>query len=281
LKQKINSRIGFGTASLHHVQGIEPKLNLLNTAFDAGIKYFDTAPLYGHGQAERMLGQFARTHQSQSPLVIATKVGLIPSKLIEEIPTLLYPYIAFRKLTTASHLVSSEFWQPKRNYSASYITKRIELSLKAMKLDYLDIVFLHEPSLLDLQTIEHLDEVIFSLKKRGLIKAFGISSQLTPIQKLTQDWPELVDYIQAEIPSTLLPIDINWITQNADITFGHFRMQLPSEQTKEASTSNRLQQIAERATKINQTGTILFSTTKIPHINSFVTAIESADQASK
>ena len=51
MQKKLINRVGFGTASLHHVNGLKSKLNLLNSAYDAGIRYFDTAPLYGHGLA--------------------------------------------------------------------------------------------------------------------------------------------------------------------------------------------------------------------------------------
>ena len=145
IPKKLNSRIGFGTASLHHINSLSSKLNLLDTAYDAGIRYFDTAPLYGHGNAERTLGHFARKHRSQASLVIATKVGLTPNPLVSKFPKLLFPYIALRKATTATHIASSAFWQPKRNYSPSYLIQRVELSLRALGLDYLDVVLLHEP----------------------------------------------------------------------------------------------------------------------------------------
>ena len=52
------SRIGFGTASLHHLYRSRARSALLTAALDSGISHFDTAPMYGEGMAERELGRF-------------------------------------------------------------------------------------------------------------------------------------------------------------------------------------------------------------------------------
>jgi len=261
---------------LHHVVGLQSQLNLLNTAYDTGIRYFDTAPLYGHGNAERTLGQFARKHRSQSSLVIATKVGLVPNPLVSRFPKLLFPYIALRKATIATHIFSPSSWQPKRNYSSSYLIQRVELSLRALRLDYLDVVLLHEPTVTELQAMDSLNEAVLSLKQRGLVRAFGISAQLSSAQWLQDNLPGLAEIIQVEIPSQLTEVENNWIAENATATFGHFRLQ--SSVQPHISSDNHLIMVANRAVELNPKGTILFSSTNNAHIKSFVTAIEAADK---
>ena len=54
------SRLGYGTTSLMAVQGSEERLALLECAYDSGILHFDTAPYYGYGEAERVMGKFLR-----------------------------------------------------------------------------------------------------------------------------------------------------------------------------------------------------------------------------
>ena len=72
------TRLGLGTAALGglftSVQDADSD-ELIATAFDQGIGYFDTAPLYGHGQSEIRLGRALRT--AEKPYVLSTRVGRI------------------------------------------------------------------------------------------------------------------------------------------------------------------------------------------------------------
>jgi D-threo-aldose 1-dehydrogenase len=276
---KINSRVGFGTASLHHILDLRAKLKLLNTAYDSGIRYFDTAPLYGHGEAEKVLGQFVRGNRSQSTLVCATKVGLVPNVLIEKDPKLLLYYIALRKITTSTRLLKSSFWQPNRDYSSQYLVNRVESSLRKMGLDCLDIVLLHEPTMRDLEETENITEAVLSLKKRGLVRAFGISSQIAPSQSFKRALPDIADIIQIEMPLQPNDSDEKWIAENADATFGHFRV-LNSAKSA-GSSDDRLRNAVARAVQLNPSGTILFSSTKNDHVESIVAAIAVEDNKNK
>ncbi len=48
----------------------------LQAAWDAGVRYFDTAPLYGYGKSEHRVGHFLR-RQPRQEFVISTKVGRV------------------------------------------------------------------------------------------------------------------------------------------------------------------------------------------------------------
>ncbi|WP_144408402.1 aldo/keto reductase, partial [Devosia psychrophila] len=50
-------------------------METLQAAWDAGIRYFDAAPMYGLGRAEHMLGYFLREQLESPQAVISTKVG--------------------------------------------------------------------------------------------------------------------------------------------------------------------------------------------------------------
>jgi D-threo-aldose 1-dehydrogenase len=70
-------RIGLGTAPLGNLYAEvteEDARATVDAAWDAGIRLFDTAPLYGHGLAERRLGAALAAHP-RDELVISTKVG--------------------------------------------------------------------------------------------------------------------------------------------------------------------------------------------------------------
>ena len=219
----LGSRVGLGTASLHHLRSLEQKLGLLDSAFEVGIRYFDTAPLYGHESAERVLGRFVRDHRSRDSVVIATKIGLMPNPLACAAPPLLLPYIALRTLTTRLHLVRPTAWRPRRDYSPSYLMRRVERSLRVMGLNYLDIVYLHEPRIDELQAADVIAEVALSLKERGLVRKFGASVQYEVAQWLQQRTPELAEVLQVEVPSQPDNELKEWFARNATVTFGHFR----------------------------------------------------------
>ena len=51
-------------------------LRLLEAAFDAGIRHFDVAPMYGYGEAEGCLGEFLQRHRAD--VTVTTKYGIPP-----------------------------------------------------------------------------------------------------------------------------------------------------------------------------------------------------------
>ncbi len=72
------SRLGFGTAGIMGAALTGAgRLRLLETAWDAGIRHFDTAPLYGQGEAELVLGRFLRNRRDTVSLT--SKFGLLPA----------------------------------------------------------------------------------------------------------------------------------------------------------------------------------------------------------
>ncbi len=78
------SRLGFGASGIGTLYRNVPEAQaqeVLHSAYDAGFRYFDTAPLYGHGLSELRLGQFLRTVPRQS-FTVSTKVGryLVPPR---------------------------------------------------------------------------------------------------------------------------------------------------------------------------------------------------------
>src|ERR1700722_10139123 len=70
------AQLGFGTSQLMGRIGRKGSLRLMEVAYDAGIRHFDTAPLYGLGAAEAMVGEFAAGKRAHT--TIATKFGIRP-----------------------------------------------------------------------------------------------------------------------------------------------------------------------------------------------------------
>ena len=70
------ARLGFGCSALVGGRTRRESLRLLDAAWDAGIRHFDTARVYGSGDAEELLGSFAGGRRSA--MTITTKFGIEP-----------------------------------------------------------------------------------------------------------------------------------------------------------------------------------------------------------
>src|SRR5471032_2513590 len=172
LKDKIIGQLGFGTAPLGNMfRSIdeEEAAATVEAAWDQGIRFFDTAPLYGAGLAEVRLGKaLARRHRDEYTL--ATKVGRLVSDELH------------------SSERSGPFGQGNLNkmlsdYSADATLRSIEKSLERLGTDRLDIVFVHDVAQ-DThgdEWIEHFNiarkgafKALTRLKEEGVIKAWGL-----------------------------------------------------------------------------------------------------------
>ena len=116
----------------------------LETAFDAGITFYDTSDIYGNGHSEELLGEVFKNVRSN--VIIASKVGFLePSG--------------------------------RQDFSPGYIRKSLEATLRRLQSDYLDLYQLHSPSIEDLDDGEEIKQVLSDLRQEGKIRAFGVSSR--------------------------------------------------------------------------------------------------------
>jgi len=145
------SEIGFGTwgiggSAYGDVDDNESR-RVLKSAFELGITFYDTADLYGDGHSEELLGEVFAGRRDQ--VVIATKGGTLPH---------------------------TTFDMPQ-NFSSQYIEKAIAGSLKRLKTNYIDLYLLHSPRIENIQENDDLLNVLETAKKKGLIRAYGISAR--------------------------------------------------------------------------------------------------------
>lgn len=140
------SEIGFGAWQLGNRQDWEAMedadaIRLVHEALDRGVNFFDTAPGYGRGNSEILLGK-ALAHK-RSEAVINTKFG---------------------------------HWEDgTTDYSASRIRESVEGSLRRLNTDYLDSVLIHNPPFDDLDGKHGHYEVLEALKQEGKILSYGAS----------------------------------------------------------------------------------------------------------
>ena len=137
------TRIGMGGAPLG---GLDSKTaqDTLEYAFEQGIRYFDTAPLYGSGLSEIHNGGFLST-LPRNDFVLSSKVGrlIIPG---QDIPF---------------------------NYTKEGILRSIDESLTRLNLDSLDIVLIHDPDNHYSSALNEAFPTLAKLREQGVIKAIG------------------------------------------------------------------------------------------------------------
>lgn len=158
------TEIGFGGAqigNLHRAIRDDTARAAVDAAWDAGIRYFDTAPHYGLGLSERRLGAALR-ERARSEYVISTKVG----RLLVDAPE------------SADRLDDDGFAVPATlrrqwDFSRDGIRRSVEQSLERLGLDSIDIAYLHDPD-------AHWDAAsttgvaaLAELRDEGVIGAFG------------------------------------------------------------------------------------------------------------
>lgn len=154
------SRLGLGTAPLG---GLFTSVldrdsdELIESALENDINFFDTAPQYGHGTAEIRLGRILKKTNSQ--FVLETKVGRVLN------PT--------DNAETAWFADANPHLEPVFDFSADGIKRSIEESLTRLGVDHIDIALLHDAENNLRQAIDEAFPVLDNYRSQGVIKAVG------------------------------------------------------------------------------------------------------------
>ncbi|MEU9967393.1 aldo/keto reductase [Streptomyces malaysiensis] len=194
VKSLLPGRLGLGTAplgSMFRDVSTEEAAATVDAAWDHGIRYFDTAPFYGAGLSEIRLGD-ALAGRPRDGYVLSTKVGRVILDEVED--------PAGRELGEKGGLF--EHGRPNKmvdEWTADATLRSIEDSLRRLRTDRLDIVWVH-----DVAQDFHGDEwlsvyesartgafrVLQRLRDEGVIKAWGLGvNRVEPIE-LTLDLDE-------------------------------------------------------------------------------------------
>jgi D-threo-aldose 1-dehydrogenase len=157
--------LGFGGASianLYRAVGDEQACAAVNTAWDNGIRYFDTAPHYGVGLSERRLGAALR-ERPRDEYVLSTKVGRLLIR--NEHPT---------GSDLANLFDTPDDLRRDLDYSGPGARRSVEESLTRLGLDRVDIALVHDPD-------DHVDQALagaipelIRMRDEGIIKAVGV-----------------------------------------------------------------------------------------------------------
>lgn len=183
------SELGFGTAPLGNLYRAVSEAEAQATmqrAWDLGVRYFDTAPLYGLGLSETRMNTFLRGKRRED-YVLSTKIGRL-----------------FRLPAVGEErdCIGKFFDVPARkeiyDYSYDGVMRSVEFSLERLGLDRIDILFAHDLDIFNHKTQTGLDakltefmaggyKALLGLRDQGVIKAFGAGvNEWQPCQWLSE-----------------------------------------------------------------------------------------------
>ena len=158
------TELGLGAAqlgNLYRETTDEEARGALSAAWDAGIRYFDTAPHYGLGLSERRLGALL-AGRPRDEFVISTKVG-----------RLLQPTPQNAKLLDDEGFVVPASSRRVFDFSRDGILRSVEASLERLGMDRVDILYLHDPD-------QHWEaasttgvDALIELREQGVVRAIG------------------------------------------------------------------------------------------------------------
>jgi D-threo-aldose 1-dehydrogenase len=152
--------LGLGTAPLGGWPTAVPReqgVATVQRAWDAGVRYFDTAPFYGHGNSEGFVGAVLAA-QPRDSFTLSTKVGrlLVPgsgeSELFAGTPPL----------------------EPILDYSAEGTLRSLRESLDRLGLDRIDVAFIHDPDEHHDAALEGAFHALAELRAEGRLGAIGV-----------------------------------------------------------------------------------------------------------
>jgi D-threo-aldose 1-dehydrogenase len=161
---------GTGLGDMYHATSEEAAQATVDAAWDAGIRYFDTAPHYGAGLSEHRFGHALR-RRPRDEYTLSTKVGrLLAASSVGEIEAPFVGALPFKRVI---------------DYTADGARRSVEDSLQRMALSSIDIAYVHDlsPDMLGDAFDHHYRiasgpggafEGLTRLREEGVIKAWGL-----------------------------------------------------------------------------------------------------------
>jgi len=286
--------LGFGCATLFRTSDSAQRARLLHAAYDAGIRHFDVAPMYGLGRAEPELGSFTRVRRSE--VTIATKFGIRPtlaarglSYAQRPVRSMFESRPAIRDQARAHAATPSRLLYEQSGYDARGARRSLHRSLRALKTDYVDLLLLHDPLPGSVRSDE-LSSFFEDARAAGLIRSWGLAGAAETTGEVAQSFPR--------IPVLQLPGDIFRQSLRCApagsvfITFGVISRALGrivQHVRADESTRSRWAKIIGAdcgdpdiassfllrfALQANSSGVVLFGATQLSHVRTAAAALE-------
>jgi hypothetical protein len=138
------------------------------------VSWFDTAPSYGAGESERILGEFLS--ERRTGVGIGTKVGFAPApvSLLARMSLPVARFLIRRVPGSRQYIVGLRHAQRRLLISGALIRASVHASLERLRTDHIDLLSLHEPTEEEMQR-EDVRKALDDLAREGLVGAIGVA----------------------------------------------------------------------------------------------------------
>jgi aryl-alcohol dehydrogenase-like predicted oxidoreductase len=259
------------------------------------VRHFDTAPLYGHGTSEDVVGAAFRGDRHK--VIIATKVGIphgdlsygrqffrLAASPIRRWAPRLSKFAVRRIYSTPPHT----------DFSVSSVQRSLEKSLTKLKTDYVDILILHEVRRDDIS--DELLRKLQSFVQEGKIRRIGIGTSVESMQGIASAGLEFDVYQRYW---SVLTVDENLFADRYQIFHGAVwgaLEALTQRLNADAEARRRIQEICKlecrvpddvakvlllSAVSANPRGVVLFSSRVAARVASYLNFLQRAAAAVK
>lgn len=185
--------LGYGAMSLAGAYGPiseEAAIALLHDVYDRGVTFLDTANIYGLGVSETILGTFLRGRRHE--FMVATKAGIDPS---------------------------GEAGKRRQNGKPEHLREQIELSLRRLGTDYVDLYYLHRPD--PEVPIEESVGTLGELVEAGKVRSIGLSEvtaeeirrahQVHPVTAVQSEWSVFARDVETHVLGACRELGIGFV----------------------------------------------------------------------
>lgn len=239
------SAVGFGTSRVHYLRA-PTATAIIRAALDVGISHFDTAPAYGDGIAEHVLGRALAGARAR--VTIATKYGIPPDPLIDRAGL---PVVAAKVLRRVVPRGTSASRPP---LTPAGLVASVAASLRRLRTDYIDLLLLHEPAVDRAPDLAGLMAALEQLRAAGTIRGYGLAGR----------WPSLLAMRTASqvVDLVMQTAETEWHGPEVpDITYGCVSQGPQSFRQPAVDSSVALARL--RAARMRRpAGVVLVSTTR-------------------
>lgn len=171
--------LGFGCSGIGSSISYRQSCRLLERAYSLGIRHFDTAPVYGNGRSERILGDVFGA--ANVPVNIVTKVGIARPRhsWVRQLGrAVLGPAKRAwpRAWAQASRSVSNAM-ENRGQFDTAFVRSSVSESLELLRQPSVHAVLLHEVGA-DQASVE-LEQALVNFQKKGLCRHIGLATSLT------------------------------------------------------------------------------------------------------
>jgi aryl-alcohol dehydrogenase-like predicted oxidoreductase len=267
-------RLGFGCVALSTLASPRAARDLLQGVFELGLRHFDTAPIYGQGYSERLLGDFLRGRREQ--VSVATKFGMVPRRP-PRLPTGIAMRLAAlrrRLRRPAAAVAASASTVPSsptvtapslRRIGHAEVQAAFDASRRSLGTDYIDIYLLHEelPSALEPGALD----LLLELKASQRIGKLGLAAHGSRYVGLAERDLAHWDILQYEY-GPAWPDHAGLPRQFPGKT--HFFHSCLRGVAREGGAPGR---VLAQCLAANSSGRVLFSSTKLAHVRDNLRAL--------